>query len=111
HGAVGVSVRSHQLGIPSILRVLSVVIWLAWLQLVWCVIVEIRAAVRNVGVPSRVPPAGGTQAAAPRLVTAALLLFAATAALSPALTHATAPPRPSHTLSSVAAGARAGQPS
>jgi hypothetical protein len=111
HGAPTLSLFTHQLDIPSILRVLSVVIWLAWLQLVWCVIVEIRAAVRNVGVPSRVPLAGATQSAAHRLVTAALLLFTATAALSPALTHATAPPRPSHTLSSVAPGARAGQPS
>src|ERR1700760_711631 len=111
HAAPGLSVFTHQLDIPSILRVLSIVIWLAWLQLVWCVIVEIRAAVRNVGVPARVPLAGATQSAAHRLVTAALLLFTASAALSPALTHATAPPRPSHTLSSVAAGARGGQPS
>src|SRR5580693_5597740 len=98
HGAVGVSVLTHQLGIPSILRVLSIVIWLAWLQLVWCVIVEIRAAVRNSGVPSRVPLAGATQSAAHRLVTAALLLFTAASALSPALVHA-GPPRASHTIS------------
>ncbi|HEX4258322.1 MAG TPA: hypothetical protein VH089_24760, partial [Streptosporangiaceae bacterium] len=109
HAAPGLSVFTHQLDVPSILRVLSIVIWLAWLQLVWCVIVEIRAAVRNVGVPTRVPLAGATQSAAHRLVTAALLLFTATAALSPALTHA-APPRPSHTISSVAPGARAAQP-
>ena len=49
--------------------------------------VEIRAAVRNAGVPSRVPLAGGTQALVHRLVTAALLLFAASAALSPAVAH------------------------
>src|ERR1700742_142821 len=103
HAAPGLSVFTHQLDIPSILRVLSIVIWLAWLQLVWCVIVEIRAAVRNVGVPARVPLAGATQSAAHRLVTAALLLFTAGAALSPALTHA-APPRPSHTISSGAPG-------
>jgi hypothetical protein len=109
HTAPGLSVFTRQLDIPSILRVLSIVIWLAWLQLVWCVIVEIRAAVRNVGVPTRVPLAGATQSAAHRLVTAALLLFTASAALSPALTHA-APPRPSHTISSVAPGARAAQP-
>jgi hypothetical protein len=108
HGTLGVSVLTHQLGIPSILRVLSIVIWLAWLQLVWCVIVEIRAAVRNSGVPSRVPLAGATQSAAHRLVTAALLLFTAASALSPALIHA-GPPRTSHTVSSVAPGARGGQ--
>jgi hypothetical protein len=108
HAAPGLSAFTHQLDIPSILRVLSIVIWLAWLQLVWCVIVEIRAAIRNVGVPARVPLAGATQSAAHRLVTAALLLFTAGAALSPALTHA-APPRASHTISSVTPGARAGQ--
>ena len=75
--------------------------WLAWLQLVWCVIVEIRAAVRNVGVPTRVPLSGGTQSVAHRLVTAALLLFSAAAALSPAVSHA-APPRPAYTVSAQA---------
>ena len=108
HGTPGLSVLTHQLGIPSILRVLSVVIWLAWLQLVWCVIVEIKAAARNVGLPAQVPLAGATQSAAHRLVTAALLLFTAGAALSPAFAHA-GPPRPSHTVSSVMPGTRGAQ--
>ena len=75
--------------------------WLAWLQLVWCVIVEVRAAARNVGVPARVPLSGGTQSVAHRLVTAALLLFSAAAALSPAVSHA-APPRPAFSVSAQA---------
>ena len=108
HGTASLSVLTHQLGIPSILRVLSVVIWLAWLQLVWCVIAEIKAAVRNVGLPAQVPLAGATQSAAHRLVTAALLLFTAGAALSPAFAHS-GPPRPSHTVSSVMPGTRATQ--
>ncbi len=109
HTMPGLSVLTHQLDLPSILRVLSIVIWLAWLQLVWCVIVEIKAAVRNVGLPSQVPLAGATQSAAHRLVTAALLLFTAGAALSPAFAHG-GPPRVSHTVSSVQPGARSGQP-
>ena len=109
HAAPGLSVLTHQLDIPSILRVLSIVIWLAWLQLVWCVIVEIKAAVRNVGLPSQVPLAGATQSAAHRLVTAALLLFTAGAALSPAFAHS-GPPRPSHTVSSVLPSARGAGP-
>ena len=62
----------------------------------FCVIVEIRAAVRNAGMPARVPLAGGTQMLVHRLVTAALLLVTATAVLSPALAHhaAAPPPRP-----------------
>jgi len=95
------SVLTGQLDVSTILKVLSVIVWLAWLQLVWCVIVEIRAAVRNVGVPSRVPLSGGTQSVAHRLVTAALLLFSVAAALSPALSHA-APPRPAYTVSAQA---------
>ncbi len=105
HATPGLSVLTHQIDIPSILRVLSVVIWLAWLQLVWCVIVEIQAAVRNVGVPRQVPLAGATQSAAHRLVTAALLLFTAGAALSPAFAHASTP-RAQHTAGSVLPSAR-----
>jgi hypothetical protein len=91
---------TNQLDVRTILKILAVVVWLAWIQLVWCVAVEIRAAVRNVGVPNRVPLAGATQPVARRLVTAALLLFSATVALSPAFTHSTAaPPRPVHSIS------------
>ncbi len=92
------SVLTGQLDAATILKILSVIVWLAWLQLVWCVIVEIQAAVRNVGVPTRVPLSGGTQSLAHRLVTAALLLFSAAAALSPAFSQA-APPRPAYSVS------------
>ena len=92
------SVLTGQLDAATILKILSVIVWLAWLQLVWCVIVEVQAAVRNVGVPTRVPLSGGTQSVAHRLVTAALLLFSAAAALSPAFSQA-APPRPAYTVS------------
>jgi hypothetical protein len=91
HTLPSLSVLTHQLDVFSILRVLSVAVWLAWLQLVWCVIAEVRAAVRNAGMPARVPLAGGTQALVHRLVTAALLTFAATAALSPAFSQPAAP--------------------
>jgi len=95
------SVLTGQLDAATILKVLSVIVWLAWLQLVWCVIVEIRAAVRNVGVPARVPLSGGTQSVAHRLVTAALLLFSAAAALSPALSQAAQAP-PAYSVSAQA---------
>ena len=95
------SVLTGQLDPATILKILSVIVWLAWLQLVWCVIVEIRAAVRNVGVPARVPLSGGTQSVAHRLVTAALLLFSAAAALSPALSQA-APAAPAYSVSAQA---------
>jgi hypothetical protein len=89
---------TQQLDVMAILRILSVIVWLLWVQLVWCVIVEITAAVRHAGTPGRVPLAGATQSAAHRLVAAALLLFSAAAVLSPAFAHA-GPPRAAHSIS------------
>ena len=93
HSMPSMSVLTHQLDVFAVIKVLMVLVWLAWIQLVFCVIVEIRAAVRNSGMPARVPLAGGTQMMVHRLVTAALLLVTATTALSPAFAHHTAAPR------------------
>ncbi|PZS39263.1 MAG: hypothetical protein DLM62_09250, partial [Pseudonocardiales bacterium] len=71
HTMPSLTVLTHQLDVPAILKVLSVLVWLAWIQLVWCVIAEVRAAVRNAGMPRRVPLARGTQALVHQLVTAA----------------------------------------
>jgi hypothetical protein len=83
------SLLTHPLQAAAVLRACSVVVWLAWLQLVWCVIAEASAAVRNVGMPRRVPLAGGLQALVHRLVTTALLVSTAAAA-APALAPAAA---------------------
>jgi hypothetical protein len=90
HTMPALSLLTHRLDILAVLKILSVVVWLAWLQLVVCLIAEVRAAVRNTGMPPRVPLAGGIQPAVHRLVTAALLLFSGATALSPALSGATA---------------------
>lgn len=87
HGTPKLSILNHQLDVTTILKGLCVLVWLAWLQLVWCVIAEVRAVVRHAPRPAKVPLAGGTQAMVHRLVATALLLFAATTALSPALMH------------------------
>jgi len=87
HTMPALSLLTHRLDILAILKILSVVVWLAWLQLVVCLIAEVRAAVRNSGMPPRVPLAGGIQPVVHRLVTAALLLFSAATALSPAFMH------------------------
>ena len=105
HAMPSLSLLTHQLTVPAILKVLSVVVWLAWIQLVCCVIAEIRAAVRNAGMPRRIPLAGGTQALVHRLVTSALLVFAAATALSPALAHQA--PAAAHSAEA-RAGAQAG---
>jgi len=87
HTVPRLSTLTHQLDVTTILKVLSAVVWLAWLQLVWCVLAEVRAAAAHGARPARVPLASGTQAVVHRLVSAVLLLFAATAALSPPLAH------------------------
>ncbi|HEX5298369.1 MAG TPA: hypothetical protein VFW50_15405 [Streptosporangiaceae bacterium] len=88
---------TSQLDVTAILRILSVIIWLAWIQLVWCVLAEVKAAASHTAT-RKVPLAGATQSAAHRLVTAALLLFTAAAALTPAvISHG--PPRPAHSVS------------
>ena len=102
HSKPTLGLLTHQLSILSIVRILSVIVWLAWLQLVFCVFAEVRAAIRNVGVPARVPLSGGTQAVVHRLVTAALLVVSATSALSPAFARGGPPPRPAHTISAIA---------
>src|SRR6266700_998267 len=98
HTVPKLSALTSQLDITAILRILSVIVWLAWIQLVWCVLVEIKAAASHAETRPRVPLAGATQSAAHRLVTAALLLFTAAAALTPAvISHG--PPRPAHSVS------------
>ncbi len=75
---------TRRLGPGSVISVLVACVWLAWLQLLVCVLVEVYAGVRGVGVPARVPLAGGLQSLVHRLVVAALLLFTATTAVMPA---------------------------
>ncbi|MCO5969313.1 bacterial transcriptional activator domain-containing protein [Actinoallomurus soli] len=83
---------TQRLDTSALMRILVIVVWLAWLQLAACVLVEVYAGIRGVGVPARVPFAGGPQAVAHRLVVAALLLFTATTVVVPALTA----PRATH---------------
>ncbi|GAA4578893.1 hypothetical protein GCM10023194_02990 [Planotetraspora phitsanulokensis] len=74
---------TRRLGPETIIAILLVLVWLAWLQLVFCLIVEVYAGIRRVGLPARVPLSGGTQALANRLVSAVLLLFTATVVAAP----------------------------
>ncbi|MEV1205160.1 bacterial transcriptional activator domain-containing protein [Microbispora rosea] len=74
---------TSQVGPETITAILILLVWLAWLQLFLCVVVEVYAALRRVGMPARVPLSGGTQALANRLVSAVLLLFTAAAVAVP----------------------------
>src|SRR5947207_9289812 len=98
HTAPKLSALTSQLDVTAILRILSGIVWLAWIQLVWCVLVEIKAAASHAAASPKVPLAGATQPLAHRLVTAARLLSPAAAPLTPAvISHG--PPRPAHSVS------------
>ncbi len=92
HAMPSADTLSRRLDTSALMRILVIIVWLAWAQLSACVLVEAYAGIRGVGMPVRVPLAGGPQAVAHRLVVAALLLFTATTAVMPALTA----PRATH---------------
>ena len=69
---------SGQVPIDFVIKVIVCIVWLAWAQLVSCLIAEIVAGVRGSGLPWRVPfAAAAQQDFARRLVTAVLLLATA----------------------------------
>ncbi|MEV4461267.1 hypothetical protein AB0J39_36100, partial [Microbispora sp. NPDC049633] len=51
---------TSQVGPDTIIAILILLVWLAWLQLFLCVVVEVYAGLRRVGMPARVPLSGGT---------------------------------------------------
>ncbi|WP_406318630.1 bacterial transcriptional activator domain-containing protein [Streptosporangium sp. NBC_01639] len=78
-----IDLLTSQVGTGTIIAILVLLVWLAWLQLAVCVVVEVYAGLRRVGMPARVPLSGGTQALANRLVSAVLLLFTVSAVVVP----------------------------
>ncbi len=80
-----------QVPVEFVLDIIVCIVWLAWAQLVSCLLVELVAGVRGSGLPWRVPfAAGAQQDFARRLVTAVLLLATAGHGLQSA--HAPAGP-------------------
>ncbi|MEV4092700.1 hypothetical protein [Streptosporangium saharense] len=93
---------TSQVGTSMIVAILVLLVWLAWFQLTVCVIVEIYAGLRRVGMPARVPFSGGTQMLANRLVSAVLLLFTVSAVVVPIVRPTAAPAaRPATAAASV----------
>jgi DNA-binding SARP family transcriptional activator len=86
----------------TFINVLGVVVWLAWAQFTACVLVEAKAAISGIGMPSRVPGSGPSQLLARQLVAAVLLLGASAASLTPGLAQIgnafSQPARPSVTV-------------
>ncbi|OIV35648.1 hypothetical protein BIV57_20440 [Mangrovactinospora gilvigrisea] len=83
---------SHPFTAEVIVRVLAVLVWIAWAQFAACVLVEVRAAVSGIGMPARVPVAGASQALARQLVAAILLLTAGAASVTPAISSMVSQP-------------------
>ena len=84
-----------QVPIEFVLDVIVCIVWLAWAQLVSCLVAELVAGVRGRGLPWRVPfAAGAQQDFARRLVTAVLLLATAGQGLQSAPAPLAAGPPP-----------------
>ncbi|WP_372451106.1 LysM peptidoglycan-binding domain-containing protein, partial [Nonomuraea rhizosphaerae] len=82
---------TSRVGPSTVIAVLVLFVWLAWLQFFLCVVVEVYAGVRRVGMPARVPLSGGSQALANKLVSAVLVLFTAGAMVVPIVKMAATP--------------------
>ena len=99
-----------EISTETLLSILAIVLWLAWLHFVICLLVEFSSDRRGRGLAPHVPGGGvGTQALARRLVGAVLLLAGASAATLPAAT-ASGDRAPDQTTASAASAPTAASP-
>lgn len=73
-----------QLDTGTLLKVIAVLVWLSWAHFAVCVLVELRAERRGVGLRVHVPLGGVNQALARKLVAAMLVLFGTVGIAAPA---------------------------
>lgn len=85
HEMPSLDMLQQEITVNTFISVLTVVVWLAWAQFTACVLVEVKAALSGVGLPSRVPGAGPSQVLARQLVAAVLLIGATAASFAPGL--------------------------
>ncbi|RKN07894.1 hypothetical protein [Streptomyces radicis] len=85
--APSLDMLTDEISSDAFLKVLAVLVWVAWAQFTACVLVEAAAAISGVGIPRRVPGAGPSQLLARQLVGAVLLLTSAAASLTPGLSQ------------------------
>ena len=115
HTMPDLSTLQQQVTPSTFLNVLAVAVWLAWAQFAACVLVEFRGAVSGVGLPTRIPGAGASQALARQLVAALLLISAGAMSFAPGLgslgQHSSEPIRSAMSISAqqTAGGQHAGQ--
>ncbi|WP_327430833.1 BTAD domain-containing putative transcriptional regulator [Streptomyces sp. NBC_01236] len=87
HGTPELAWLQQEITVGTFIHVLTVIVWFAWAQFTACVLVEMKAALSGVGLPNRVPGAGGSQLLARQLVAALLLVGATAASLTPGLSQ------------------------
>ncbi|MFG2722944.1 BTAD domain-containing putative transcriptional regulator [Streptomyces sp. NPDC048416] len=85
HRMPSLDMVQQQISVKVFVKLLTLIVWLAWAQFTACVLVEVKAAVSGVGLPSRVPGAGPSQLLARQLIAAVLLITATAASLAPGL--------------------------
>ncbi|WP_433157511.1 hypothetical protein [Kribbella sp. CA-247076] len=78
-----------ELSIETVLGIIAVVIWLAWLHFVVCLIAEVVAEIRGHGLSPRIPLGGGSQGLARRLISTVVLIGAASGVTLPVATAVT----------------------
>jgi hypothetical protein len=83
---------TQPIGAEELVNVFVFVTWLAWLQFVVCVLVELRSELSGVGLPRRVPLAGPSQRLARALVSSLLVLLTIGGAAGTASAAVTAQP-------------------
>ncbi|MBW1601169.1 hypothetical protein JJV70_03430 [Streptomyces sp. JJ66] len=64
-------------------KILALAVWVAWAQFAACVLVEAKAAISGVGMPTRIPGAGPSQLLARNLIASLLLATSAAASFIP----------------------------
>ncbi|WP_328537299.1 LysM peptidoglycan-binding domain-containing protein [Streptomyces sp. NBC_00344] len=87
HSMPSVDMVQQQITVDTFVNILVVVVWLAWAQFAACVLVEIKAAVSGVGMPSHIPGAGPSQMLARQLIAALLLVSATAASFAPGISQ------------------------
>lgn len=93
---------TQSLGIEQLLTVLVAIVWLAWLQFVVCLAVELLSAARHQGVPRPVPLSGPSQRLARVLVGALLLSSVVGGQVASVVSAVGSGPRADVTVSSTA---------
>lgn len=93
---------TQQIGVDTLLVVLRVVVWLAWLQFAVCTVVEAVSFVRGGGLPRAVPLSGPAQAAARALVGTVLVGASVLGSTGAASAAAELAPSPAETPSAAA---------